>query len=290
MTRANRQDVSSISVRLPYVEGMTRLTTILKTTCLAIGLGTSAVAGPFDDLATIEVIPGWETPSGTHMTAVRVTLRPGWKTYWRAPGDGGIPAQFTWDGTQNVTAAQFHWPTPQVFDQGGMQSVGYYDSLVLPIELTQVDPNAPTRIEGQVTFGVCEDVCVPVTMPFAADLPAEGRRDGAIVASLLNQPVSASEAEVSNATCAISPADDGLTVTATLTMPPAGQRENVVIEAGNPEVWVSQADVTRSGNQLSATVDMIHATSSSFALDRSAIRITVLGSNHAVDVRGCAAG
>jgi hypothetical protein len=64
----------------------------------------------------------------------------------------------------------------------------------------------------------------------------------------------------------------------------------VIIEAGNPEVWVSQADITRSGNQLQATVDMIHATSSSFALDRSAIRITVLGTSQAVDVQGCTAG
>lgn len=269
---------------------MTKLASILRTTCLAIGLATPAMAGPFDDLAQIDVIPGWQTPSGTHMAAIRVTLRPGWKTYWRAPGDAGIPAHFSWAGSENITAAQFHWPTPLVFDQQGMQSVGYYDSLVLPIELTQADPNAVTRMAGQITIGVCEDICVPVSMAFSAELPTKGRRDGAITASLLNQPFAADEANVTNATCTISPAQDGLTVTATLTMPPAGQHEDVVIEAGNPEVWVSQADTTRTGNQLQATVDMVHASSSSFALDRSAIRITVLGSSHAVDVRGCAAG
>ena len=269
---------------------MTKLTSILRTTSLALGLATPAVAGPFDDLAQIDVIPGWQTSSGTHMAAIRVTLRPGWKTYWRAPGDAGIPAQFSWVGSENITAAQFHWPTPLVFDQGGMQSVGYYDSLVLPIELTQADPDAVTRMAGQITIGVCEDICVPVSMPFSAELPADGRRDGAITASLLNQPFSAAEANVTSSTCSISPAEDGLTVTATLTMPSTGQDEDVVIEAGNPEVWVSQADIIRTGDQLQATVDMIHASSSSFALDRSAIRITVLGSSHAVDVRGCAAG
>lgn len=269
---------------------MKKLISILKTSCLVAGLATPAFAGPFDDLAQIDVIPGWQTPTGTHMAAFRVTLRPGWKTYWRAPGDAGIPAQFLWDGSENVTSVQFHWPTPLVFDQGGMQSIGYYDSLILPIELSRIDPNAPTQIAGQITIGVCEDICVPVTLPFSAELPAEGRRDGAITASLLNQPIGADEANLSNATCAISPAEDGLTVTATLTLPSTGQREDVIIEAGNPEVWVSQADITRSGNQLQATVDMIHATNSSFALDRSAIRITVLGTSHAVDVQGCTAG
>ena len=269
---------------------MRNITAILKTSCLIAGLATPALAGPFDDLAQIDVIPGWQTPSGTHMAGIRVTLQPGWKTYWRAPGDAGIPPHFSWAGSENIVSAQYHWPTPQVFDQLGMRSIGYYDSLVLPIELTQVDPSAPIQMSGQITIGVCEDICVPVSVPFDAVLPTDGRRDGAITASLLNQPISAEEGQVSAATCAISPLDDGLTVTATLTMPSAGTGENVVIEAGNPEIWVSQADITRSGDQLQATVDMIHATSSSFALDRSDIRITVLGSTHAVDVQGCTAG
>ena len=270
---------------------MTRLTAILKTTCLLVaGIASPAAAGPFDDLAQIDVIPGWQTPSGTHMTGIRITLRPGWKTYWRAPGDAGIPPHFSWTGSQNITAAQFHWPTPQVFDQGGLQSIGYYDTLILPIELTRSDANTPIQMSGEITIGVCEDICVPVSVPFSAALPTDGRRDGAITASLLNQPISAAEAGVIAATCAISASEDGLTVTATMTMPSVGQSENVVIEAGNPEVWVSQADVVRSGNTLQATVDMIHASSSSFALDRSAVRITVLGSTTAVDIRGCARG
>ncbi len=286
-----RQDVSSITAVPDYVEVMKTLTAILKTTCLmAATLASPAMAGPFDDLARIDVIPGWQTPSGTHMAGVRVTLRPGWKTYWRAPGDAGIPPQFSWTGSQNITAAQFHWPVPQVFEQGAMQSIGYHDTLVLPIELTQIDPNAPIHMSGEVTIGVCEDICVPVSLPFDALLPADGRRDGAITASLLNQPVSASDAGVQTATCDVSPGERGLTVKATLTMPPAGQTEAVIVEAGNPEVWVSQADITRNGDTLQATVDMIHASSSSFALDRSAIRITVLGSDYAVDVRGCPKG
>jgi DsbC/DsbD-like thiol-disulfide interchange protein len=270
---------------------MKTLTAILKATCLlAATAATPAIAGPFDDLAKIDIIPGWQTPSGTHMAGLRVTLRPGWKTYWRAPGDAGIPPQFSWTGSQNITAAQFHWPVPEVFDQGALQSIGYHDTLVLPIELTQIDPDAPIQMSGEITIGVCEDICVPVSLPFTALLPTGGRRDGAITASLLNQPITASDAGVQSATCQVSAGDQGLVVTATLAMPTTGQYESVVIEAGNPEVWVSQADITRNGDILLATVDMIHASASSFALDRSAIRITVLGSDYAVDVRGCAKG
>jgi DsbC/DsbD-like thiol-disulfide interchange protein len=270
---------------------MNKLTSILKTTCLFVAsLASPVVAGPFDGLAKIDVISGWQTASGTHMAGLRVTLRPGWKTYWRAPGDAGIPPQFSWNGSQNIATAQYHWPTPDVFDQGGMQSIGYHDSLILPIELTRADPSAPIQMSGEIIIGVCEDICVPVTLPFAAELPNDGRRDGAITASLLNQPISAIEGGVQSVTCTILPAQDGLLLTATLTMPNAGGPETVVIEAGNPEVWVSQADIVRSGPTLQATVDMIHATNGSFALDRSAVRITVLGSKYAVDVRGCTPG
>jgi DsbC/DsbD-like thiol-disulfide interchange protein len=266
---------------------MKTLSAILKTTCVALGLATPAIAGPFDNIAQIDIIPGWQTPAGTHMAGLRVTLRPGWKTYWRAPGDAGIPPQFSWSGSQNINAAQYHWPVPQVFGQGHLQSIGYHDTLVLPIELTQSDPNAPIHMSGEITIGVCEDICVPVSLPFDAALPVEGRRDGAITASLLNQPIAAKDAGVQTAECQVSAGENGLVVTAMLNMPSTGGNETVIVEAGNPHVWVSQADITRSGDMLQATVDMVHATSSSFALDRSAVRITVLGSDYAVDIQGC---
>lgn len=246
-----------------------------------------AQAGPLDQVAQLDVIPGWVTSDGTHMAGLRVTLRPGWKTYWRAPGDAGIPPQFSWAGSENIASAQFHWPTPEVLDQNLMQTIGYHDSLVLPVELFPREAGAPITLAGEVLIGVCEDICVPVTLSFNALLPFDGRRDGAVTAALLNQPRSASEAGVTAVTCAVRPSDNGLEVAATLHMPSAGGAETVVIETQNPEVWVSQSDVTRDGDQLHATVDMIHVTNSSFALDRSDVRITVLGTDHAVNIQGC---
>jgi len=266
---------------------MRHIVPILTATLLAPPV---AAADPFADVARLEVLPGWQTAQGTHMTGIRVTLRPGWHTYWRAPGDAGIPPQFSWDGSENIATARFHWPTPHVMDQNTMQVIGYYDSLVLPIEVQPSVTGAPITIAGDVLLGVCEDICIPVNLSFAADLPLQGARDSAIVAALLNQPLDADEAGVRDATCQVTPSQDSMQVTATLTMPSAGGDETVVIEPGNPEVWVSPSDVTRDGEQLVASVDMVHTLGSAFALDRSQIRITVLGSDHAVDVIGCSAG
>jgi len=177
---------------------------------------TSAEADSFSDVAQIEIIPGWKTPHGTHMAGLRVTLQPGWKTYWRSPGDAGIPPQFSWAGSENLTGAEFHWPVPDLLPQSNIVTIGYKDSLVLPIELSPATAGEPISVSGEIHFGVCQDICLPVNLPFSAELPLEGKRDGAIVASLLNQPLSADEAGVTSAQCKITPLEDGLQVTATV--------------------------------------------------------------------------
>ena len=253
-------------------------------------LPVTAVAETFDNIARLDVLPGWRTPSGTHMAGLRVTLAPGWKTYWRAPGDAGIPPQFSWAGSDNIAAATFHWPTPEVISQNDLSAIGYHDGVVLPLEIQPAEPGKPVTLAGEVVIGVCEEVCVPVTLSFNSALPPEGRRDGAITAALLNQPMPAGEAGVRGATCTVVPHGDGLALTATVDMPEIAGGETVVIETGDPQVWVSPADVTRAGDSLRATVDMVHVTAGSFALDRSAVRITVLGGEMAVDIQGCTGG
>ena len=256
--------------------------------CFALLAATAAPAQNLGDIARLDILPGWRTAEGTHMAAVSITLAPGWKTYWRAPGDAGIPPLFDWTGSENISAASFKWPTPDVFTINGMQSIGYYDRVIIPVELTT--GSGPAQMKGQVQLGVCEEVCVPVTLDFNATLPAGGSRDPVIATALFDQPLSARDGAVSAATCTTTPSNDGLRLTTTLTMPSTGSRETVVIEAGDPAVWVSEAVSQRNGNRLTAVADLVQVNGDAFALNRSAVRITVLGSDKAVDIQGCTAG
>jgi hypothetical protein len=79
-------------------------------------------------------------------------------------------------------------------------------------------------------------------------------------------------------------------IEARVTMPSAGGQEVAVIEPGNPVLWASQPETQRQGGTLIARSEVISASGAPFALDRSEIRITVLGANHAVDIQGCSAG
>jgi DsbC/DsbD-like thiol-disulfide interchange protein len=242
------------------------------------------------DVVQVDVLDGGTAADGTHRAAIRFTLAEGWKTYWRAPGDAGIPPLFSWTGSRNVAATQMIWPTPQVFDQNGMRSIGYKNQLVLPIAVTPREPGQPLRLKGKVELGVCEEVCIPATVRFDQMLDPAAPRHPAIIAALSDRPLSAEEAGVTAAYCVIAPSDHGLRVEAHIRMPHAGGTEYIVMESGNPLIWVSESDTRRSGDTLIAVAEMIHASAAGFALDRSALRFTVLGSDHAVDVQGCQPG
>ncbi len=265
---------------------MNRIFTSVAALCVAFPV----LAGPADGVVELEVLPGWRTETGTHIAGLQITLAPGWKTYWRVPGDGGIPPRFAWDGSQNMNEIGFHWPVPEVHHINSMRSIGYEGIVVIPMEVTLDDASEPARMTGQVQIGVCEEICVPVTLPIDAVLAPDGRRDPAIVAALVDRPQTANEANVGAVTCAIAPISDGLQITARIAMPAIGSNEEVVIETGDQQVWVSEPKTQREGNVLVAQSDMIHVNGGGFAVNRSEMRITVFAGNQAVDIQGCSAG
>ncbi|MBD3664437.1 protein-disulfide reductase DsbD domain-containing protein [Sulfitobacter aestuariivivens] len=241
--------------------------------------------------ATGEILPGWVQQDGTHMAAIRIKLQPGWKTYWRSPGDAGIPPQFNWQGSSNLGDVRIIWPAPLVIPQNGMQTIGYKDVLVLPLAVAPRNQGQPVDLRLQLNIGVCEDICVPFDLSLQGTLTGNDTRPTpAIVAALAARPYSGSEAGVSAATCRLRPNDDGLEITAQITMPPAGGREVVIIEPGQTGIWTSETDARRAGQQLIAVGDMVPTRGTGIAIDRSKITLTVLGRDKAVEIKGCTPG
>ncbi|MBD0865744.1 MAG: hypothetical protein GDA36_09155 [Rhodobacteraceae bacterium] len=240
-------------------------------------------------IVSVNVVDGGMTQNGTYLAALHLTLAEGWKTYWRVPGDAGIPPSFNWRGSRNVAATRFTWPTPDVFDQNGIRSIGYENELVLPVEITPQNAKTPVRIKGRMDLGICGDVCIPASIRFDETLDPDADRSPAIVAALSQRPFSETEAGVQDALCRITPTDSGLRIEVRITMPSAGEREVAVIEPGNPKVWASEPETARHGGVLIAASDLVHVEQTGYVIDRSKVRITVLGSSHAVDIQGCAA-
>lgn len=259
-------------------------------TALLMTVSPSAQAQTLSDILSAELLPGWKTATGTHMAAIRLTLSQGWKTYWRSPGDAGIPPEFDWRGSDNVKAVHLHWPTPEVFSFNGMQTIGYARELVLPVEVWPKDADRAVRLETAVDLGVCRDICVPASLTLSADLRAPGQSDDAAIRSALKaRPATPAEAGVRGHHCDMTPAAEGLTLRATIDLPPVGPDEVVVIETADSSVWVAEPVTHRNGRLLVAHTDLVARDRQPFAMSRSDITITVLGGGRAVEISGCPA-
>jgi DsbC/DsbD-like thiol-disulfide interchange protein len=90
-------------------------------------------------------------------------LQPGWKTYWRTPGDSGVPPRFDFSKSDNVEAVTVLWPAPTKFDDGaGGNSLGYHDQVVLPLRIVAKNTDKPVTLRADVNYAVCEKLCIPV--------------------------------------------------------------------------------------------------------------------------------
>ena len=94
---------------------------------------------------------------------VAFQLQPGWKTYWRTPGDSGVPPRFDFSKSDNVEAVTVLWPAPLKFDDGaGGVSLGYHDQIVLPLRIVAKSIDKPVTLRAEINYAVCEKLCIPV--------------------------------------------------------------------------------------------------------------------------------
>jgi suppressor for copper-sensitivity B len=98
-------------------------------------------------------------------------LEPGWKIYWRSPGDAGFPPRPDWTGSRNLRSAEVRWPAPERFELFGLDTFGYGDEVVLPIDARLDRPGNPLTLKLALDYLVCEKICIPYQAALALDLP-----------------------------------------------------------------------------------------------------------------------
>src|SRR6266567_7478481 len=100
---------------------------------------------------------------GVLLGGIAFQLQPGWKTYWRTPGDSGVPPRFDFSKSDNVEAVTVLWPAPQKFDDGaGGTSLGYKHQIVLPLRIVAKNADKPVTLRAEINYAVCEKLCIPV--------------------------------------------------------------------------------------------------------------------------------
>src|SRR5439155_19948956 len=100
---------------------------------------------------------------GVLLGGIAFQMQPGWKTYWRNPGDSGVPPRFDFSKSDNVEAVTVLWPAPMKFDDGaGGQSLGYKQQVVLPLRIVAKSADKPVILRVAGNYAVCDNLCVPV--------------------------------------------------------------------------------------------------------------------------------
>lgn len=123
---------------------------------------------------------------GALEAGIEIRLDAGWKTYWRYPGDSGIPPRFDWSGSRNVTGAQVSFPAPRRFSDGASgHSIGYKGgTVILPVRVKLEAADKPTRLDLSLDFAVCEALCVPAQAQLSLDVaPGGGSPNAALAAA-----------------------------------------------------------------------------------------------------------
>jgi suppressor for copper-sensitivity B len=117
--------------------------------------------------------------NGQIQLGVQIKLEPGWKTYWRNPGESGAPPRFDWNASDNLHSVELQWPAPVRFSAFGYDSFGYRGEVVLPVLLRAASAAKPLSARLRLEYMICARVCIPIHAKLALDLaPANPQRTG----------------------------------------------------------------------------------------------------------------
>ena len=150
-----------------------------------------------DAHSSLRLLAGSRTGS-VLMGGIEIQLQPGWKTYWRTPGDSGVPPRFDFSKSVNVESVTPLYPAPKKFDDGaGGVSYGYHKHVIFPLRIVPKNPNEPVQLRAAISYAVCEKLCLPVEAEAELAFTSAASALDSLVAGALNKvpkPVGTAEA------------------------------------------------------------------------------------------------
>ena len=243
---------------------------------------------PIIGLKSVDIIRGWRQSDDIHIAAINIKLEDGWKTYWRVPGIGGIAPILNWEKSKNIKNISQIWPTPNIYNEYGLQTIGYKDELLLPLQIQPIDKKQPIHLSITIDFGICSDVCVPIQTSVEERLPERtsfGKKN--ILDTLEKTILSGNKSLFKIVKCNIIPIKDGFEVNAFFEGLTSFDKDTlgVVEYPVKQNGWINQKASLISSNQLS--VHAIVYNKSIHFIDRSDLTLTIFTKNKAFEFDGC---
>ena len=248
-----------------------------------------SIVSTSESFMTTDLVTGRSFSDGSREMGLLLRVVPGWKTYWRNPGESGIPPRFDWSGSENLAGVEVLWPRPTIFESFGLTTLGYADEVVLPMRMTPVDPARPIKVRGKLMMGVCKDICVLEETDVAAVTTpdAPGNNPQLIADWLRRVPGDGSAIGVLGAECRISGVGTERAFEAKLKLSHPLSSPMVVLE-GPENSWFYETSSAVEDGSIRVTSRLAVIDPATW-IGRSDVRITVLSGDEAADIQGCSA-
>ena len=137
-----------------------------------VGAGDAAPRGRHVK-ASLVAEPSAAQPGRPLVAGLRLQMDPSWHTYWRNPGDAGLPTRVKWELPEGFSAGELQWPHPMRFNTGPLVSYGYEQEVLLPVEIqvptTLSSPDV--HLTARVSWLECQEICLPGKAELSLSLP-----------------------------------------------------------------------------------------------------------------------
>ena len=239
-------------------------------------------------LVSAKITDGWIEKDQKLIFGLKIDLNKNWKTYWRLPGNAGLKPLFTFDKSENVFAAKIMWPSPIIFGEDNLWSIGYKDSVLLPLEVTPIDTSKPIKLEIQADIGLCEDVCIPVTLNvsyFAT--PGQNQENYEILGAILSEPIKSDDIGFQPPQCIIKNGELIMEFNEKNVKTGIENIELFVIEVGSSVFYVNSQKAYVFDDRITVSTKNSVETELPGVISRERIKTTIIGSNQSLEFVGC---
>ncbi len=185
--------------------------------------------------SAFRLIAGSDKADAAHLRAgIAIKLQPGWHTYWRYPGDSGVPPRFDFSGSENLAGAKVRYPAPHLYSDETGNTLGYKDSVIFPLQVTPRQPGKPVKLQVKLAYAVCAKLCVPVEGSAELTLtPGKSAHEAALAAAEAQVPKQVSAAQADLTVKRVN--NDAKPLIMVDLKAPAGEKVAMFVEGPTPE-------------------------------------------------------
>lgn len=190
----------------------------------------------------------------TWLAGIEIDLDQGFKTYWRNPGESGLPPSFDWSRSENVEHVEVRWPAPKRHEDAAGVAYVYGPDVVLPLVVKPAAPDKPVKLALTIDYGICKDICIPAHADLSLSLSQGGPDRAAIEQAMAKVPQAQPLGSPGDlAVVAVQAQGGDKPALSVAVRAPAGTKPVLFAEA--PENWYVSTSQADAGNRFTVTVE-----------------------------------